>query len=182
MRVLLKEGAEGATSDSVLVLPQLSGSTLETLAGDAVPKGLVAEVDDRMVVSAVNAGAESRRDEFIAAKDLLRDIKSLHKMLGSYEPGSKIGLTPTPEGFTLDVSEATRIDRAAGLAEGDLIVVGPNIKPKTYLNARGKVVSIEGDKVKVALDPGDRDRLQRATAKPIAERLTLPRVCVEKVQ
>jgi hypothetical protein len=181
MRVLLKEGAAGATSQSILVLPQASGSTLETLAGDAEAKGLVAEVDERAVVSAVNAAADSRRDEFVAAKDLMGDLKWLHKAIGAYEAGSKIGLTPSPKGFTLDDSEAIRTDRAAGLAEGDTIAVGPDIRPKTYLNARGKVVSIKGDKVEVELDPGDRDRLERATAKPIAKRIKLPRVGVEKV-
>jgi len=181
MRVLLKEGAESATSDSILVLPQLTGSTLETLAGDEVPKGLAAEVDEKAVVSAVNTAARARSDEYVGAKDLMRDVRWLHKALGEYQDGSKIGLTPTPRGFTLDDSEATRIDRAANLAEGDTIAVGPSIKPKTYLNARGKVASVTRDKVEVVLDPGDRDRLARATAKPIAERLHLPRACVEKV-
>lgn len=182
MRVLLKEGATGATSDSILVLPQSMGATLETLAGDGVPKGLLAEADERVVVSAVNAAARSRRDEFVTAKDLMKDVRWLHKATGEYEVGSKIGLKPTPRGYTLDTSEASRIDRSEGLAKGDSIAVGPNISPKAWMNAHGQVLSIDGDRVTVELDPGDRDRIQRATGKDnVPERPKLPRACVEKV-
>lgn len=181
MRVLLEEGAEGATSESILVLPQTSGSTLETLAGDPATKGLVAEVDEKAVVSAVNAAARSRRDEFIAAKDLMHGLRWLHKGLGDYAVGSKIGIEPSPKGFVLDDSEAERIDRAAGLAKGDTVAIGPLLRPRRYLNARGKVHSIKGDTVTVDLDPGDRDRLTRAHDKPIPERLKVPRIGVEKV-
>lgn len=183
MRVLLKEGTDSATSDSILVLPQgLSGSTLETLAGDPVAKGLVADVDSRSVTSALNAAARSRRDEFISAKDLQKDVRWLSKAIGEYEIGARIGLTPTERGFTLDVSEATRINRAEGLAVDDEIAVGPNISPKAWMNVHGRVVSINGGRVKVLLDPGDRDRLQRSTGKEIPEQTTVPLDCVEKVK
>jgi hypothetical protein len=182
MRVLLKEGADAATSDSILVLPQGLGNTLETLAGDPVAKGLVAEVDERTVTSALNTAARSRKDEFVSAKDLQKDVRWLNKAIGEYEVGAKIGLTPTARGFALDVSEATRINRADGLAVDDEIAVGPNISPKAWMNAHGRVVSIKGGRVEVQLDPGDRDRLQRATGKEIPERPALPLGSVEKVK
>jgi len=181
MRVLLEEGAEGATSNSILVLPQTSGSTLETLAGDPATKGRVAEVDEKTVVSAVNAAADLRRDEFIAAKELMHGLRWLHKGLGDYTLGSRVGIEPSPKGFVLDDSEAERIDRTVGLAKGDTVVIGPLLKPKYFLNARGKVRSIDGDTVVVDLDPGDRDRLTRTHDKPIPERLKLPRIGLEKV-
>ncbi len=182
MRVLLKEGADAATSDSILVLPQLTGSTLETLAGDPVAKGLVAEVDSRSVTAALNAGARSRKDEFVTAKNLQKDVRWLSKAIADYEIGAKIGLTPTARGFALDVSEANRINRAEGLAPDDKIAVGPNVSPKAWMNAHGRVLSINGGRVEVELDPGDRDRLQRATGKEITERTSLPLTCVEKVK
>jgi hypothetical protein len=180
MRVLLKEGAAGATPDSILVLPR-TGDTLETLTGDPVAKGLVTEVDEPTVFGALADAVRARSDEFLSAKDLKRVLKWLHKATGDYEAGSKIGLTPTPRGFVIDDSEASRIERAANLAEGDTIAIGPPIKPKTYLNARGSVISIIGDRVEVELDRGDRDRLERATGKPIPERPKIPLACIEKV-
>jgi len=59
--------------------------------------------------------------------------------------------------------------------------VGPTISPRTFLNARGRVVSIKGDKVQVELDAGDRDRIERATGKPERETIPFPLVCVEKL-
>jgi hypothetical protein len=181
MRVLLKEGADAATSESILVLPQLTGSMFETLSGESVSKGVVAEVDRKTVTSALNAGARSRKDEFVTAKDLQKDVKWLAKAVGEYELGSKIGLEPTPRGFMLDESEAKRINRAEGLTTGDTIAIGPTISPKTFMNARGRVVSTKGDKVEVRLDDGDRDRIQRATGKGVAEITTIPRNGVEKL-
>jgi len=181
MRVLLKDGAQNATSESILVLPLGSGSTLETLSGEPVANGIVAEVDARAVTSALNAGARSRRDEFVSAKDLQKEVKWLNKALGEYELGSRIGLEPTPRGFKLDDSEARRTNRAEGLVVGDEVAVGPNISPKFFVNAHGSVTSINDEQVEVALDPGDHDRLQRATGKEIAERPILPLSCVEKV-
>ncbi len=182
MRVLLKEGADAATSESILVLPQLTGATLETLSGDAVAKGVVAEVDGKTVTSALEAGARARKDEFVTAIDLRKGVNWLHKALTVYELGSKIGLKPTPRGFTLDESEAKLINRAVGLANGDTIGVGPRISPKAFMNARGRVLSIKGDKVEVKLEAGDRDRIQRATGKELPEHTTFPLACVEKVE
>jgi hypothetical protein len=182
MRVLLKEGADAATPESILVLPRLGGNTLETLTGDAVAKGVIAEVDQKTVTSALNAAARARKDEFVTTKDLQKDVKWLNKALGEYEIGSKIGLKSTSRGFTLDDSEAQRINRTEGLAEGDVIAVGPTVSPRTFMNARGRVLSINGDRVEVELDPGDRDRIQRATGKKVAEHPTFPLVCVERVK
>jgi hypothetical protein len=181
MRVLLKEGAHAATSDSILVPPQLRGSTLETLSGDPVSKGVLTEIDGKALTSALEAAAQARADEFISVKALLNEVRSLAKGLADYELGSKIGLKPTPRGFALDDSEARRINRAEGLTKGDTIAIGPTITPRTLMNARGRVVSIKGDKVTVELDAGDRDRFERATGKQIAEREEFPLLCVEKV-
>lgn len=181
MRVLLKEGADAATSESILVLPQALGNTLETLSGDPVSKGLVTVVGDEALTSALHVALQARADEFLSAKDLLKDLKWLHIGLGEYEAGSKVGLRPTQKGFALDDSEAIRINRAQGLAQGDTIAIGPTLSPKTYMNARGRVVSMRGDKVTVKLDAGDRDRVERATGKEVAERIKVPLLCVEIV-
>jgi hypothetical protein len=182
MRVLLKEGADTATADSILVLPQVTRAMLETLSGEAVAKGVVAEVNSATLSSALRAGAVARQDQFVTAKVLQEDVRWLTRALARYEVGSKISLKTTSRGFALDDSEATQVDRAAGLSERDTIAVGPLISPKTFLNARAEVVSVDGDKVQVQWAAGDRDRIQRATGKELAERTTIPLACVEKVE
>lgn len=183
MRVLLKEGAEKATAASILVLPQLGETTLETLSGEAVSNGgIVAEAEYAVVAGAINTGAGDRAAQAITPKKLLKEVEWMAKALGPYEIGSKIGLRFTGRGCALDDSEAQRMNRAEGLAEGDTIAVGPTISPRTFMNARGKVVSIKGERVEVELDPGDRDRIQRATGKGVTEHPTFPLACVEKVK
>ena len=183
MKVLLKEGAEKATAASILVLPQLIETTLETLSGEAVSDGgIVAEADYAVVGAAINTGAKERAAQSITAKTLLKEVKWMAKALGEYEIGSKIGLHITGRGCALDDSEAKRINRAEGLSEGDVIAVGPTISPRTLMNARGRVVSISGDRVEVELEAGDPDRIERATGKELAEHTSFPLVCVEKVE
>ncbi len=179
MKVLLREGAKKATATTILILPRLGGSTLETLAGKAVPHGIVAEADDKAVLDAVNAC--NRTDEFITGRELYKAATWMYKALGEYEDGSKIGLRVTGRGNALNDSEAKRVNRTEGLAKGDTVAVGPTISPGTYMNARGRVVAVKGDKVQVELDAGDRDRLERATGKPQRKTVPFPLVCVEKV-
>lgn len=182
MKILLTQGAEGATADTIVVLPMALGRTFETLTGDPVDNGFVGEADADTVTEALRAALTTRRDEFISAKDVLKDLRWLSKALVDCTLGSKVGMAVTPAGFKLNFSEATRIDRAENLAVGDPIAVGPNISPKAWMNVHGRVTAIRGDRVVVDLDPGDRDRLQRAIAKRVAAQATLPISSVEKVR
>ena len=71
--------------------------------------------------------------------------------------------------------------RAEGLTKGDLVAIGPTISPRTLMNARGRVLAIQGDRVGVELDAGDCDRYERATGKQLAQRTTFPLNTIEKV-
>lgn len=182
MKVLLKDAAEEATATSVLIIPRRIDDAFETLSGEAVPHGFVAEADEGPLIDAINAGARERGDQFLTAKDLQKETQWMSKALAELEVGSKIGLMDKGGGtLTLDVSEAKKINRAEGLAVGDLVAIGPWISPKTIMNARGRVVSIKGDKVGVAVDAGDRDRYERLTGKQLAQRTTFPLNTIEKV-
>ena len=182
MKVLLKDGAEEATATSVLIVPRRIDDAFETLSGEAVPHGFVAEADEGPLRAAINAGARERGDQFLTAKDLQKETQWMSKALAELEVGSKIGLTDKGGGtLTLDVSEAKKINRAEGLAVGDLVAIGPWISPKAIMNARGRVVSIEGDTVDIALDAGDRDRYERATGKPLSRQTTFHISTIEKV-
>ncbi len=182
MRVLLKEDAEKATAASILVLPQEIETTFETLSGEAVPDGgIVAEADYSTVALAVNTGAKDRA-QTITPKKLLKQVEWIARALSPYEVGSKIGLHIVGDGWALDASKAKRIDRAEGLSEGDTIAVGPTISPRRFMNARGRVISINDESVLVELEAGDRDRIHRATGKEQAKCVSFPLVCVEKVE
>jgi hypothetical protein len=183
MRVLLREGAERATAATILVLPQEVETTFETLSGEAVLNGgIVAEADYAAVADAANTGAKDRAAQTVTAKALLKQVEWMARALSPYEIDSKIGLRIIRHGWALDDSEAKRIDRAEGLSEGDTIAVGPTISPKRFMNARGCVVSIDGDRVAVELEAGDRDRIRRATGKEQAKNVSFPLVCLEKVE
>lgn len=183
MRVLLKEGAEKATAATIIVLPQEVETTFATLAGEAVPEGgIVGEADYSAVALAVGTGAKHHATQTATSKELLEQAVWMARILSSYEVGSKIGLHIIGHGWALDTSEAKRINRAEGLAEGDRIAVGPTIGPQTLVNARGRVVSFSEERVWVELDAGDRDRIERATARTQPKCSSFPRVCVEKVE
>ena len=66
-------------------------------------------------------------------------------------------------------------------ANVDHVAVGPAVRPKTFFNTRGRVVSIEGDMAHVTLDPGDRDRVERATGKTVKETMSFPLEGLEKL-
>ncbi|HEY2333624.1 MAG TPA: hypothetical protein VGH58_01280 [Solirubrobacterales bacterium] len=183
MRVLLKEGAEKATAASILVLPQEIETTFGTLSGEAVPEGgIVAQADYSTVARAVATGAKDRAAQSATPEELFKQAVWMARVLSSYEVGSKIGLQIIGRGWALDASEAKRIDRAEGLSVGDAIAVGPTIDSQTLINARGRVVSFIGERVWVELDAGDRDRIERATARKQPKCLSFPRLCVEKVK
>ncbi|HEY5052274.1 MAG TPA: hypothetical protein VII45_02580 [Solirubrobacterales bacterium] len=182
MRVLLKEGAE-ATADAILVLRQEAETTFEALSGRAAPDGgIVAEASYSTVAQAVNAGAREQATQTVTAKTLLKQVEWMARALSAYEIGSKIGLHITAHGWALDYSEARRINRAEGLVEGDMIAVGPTVSPKRFMNARGRVISLNDESALVELEAGDRDRLHRATGKEQAKHVSFPLVCVEKVE
>lgn len=181
MWVLLKEGARTATLNSILVAPRVGRCTLETLRGKPVAKGIVARIDERAVTTAVERAASVRREESVSSEEMLRDLRKLHSALGDYKVGSKIGLQPSRGALTLDVSEATAIDRAADLAIGDTIAIGPAISPLAWMSARGRVLWFEAAGVIVELDPGDRNRLERALGREVSQQPTIPFESVEKV-
>jgi hypothetical protein len=184
MKVLLKEGADTPTPATILVPSSRGEAAFETLIGETLPsigKGVIAEFDEPAVIAAVNEAAAERDDEFVTAKDLARHLRHLNKGFGDYEIGSKIGLQETDGRVLFDDSGARRVNRAEGLAKGDLIAVGPSVRPKAYMNARGTIDSIGGGTVEIILDAGDRDRIERDRGKRVAERLTMPVGCAEKL-
>jgi hypothetical protein len=182
MRVLLKDGAEKATAATIIVIPQEIETTFVTLAGEAVPEGgIVSEADYSTVALAVDTGAKHHSTQTATSNELFEQAVWMARILSAYEVGSRIGLHIIGRGWALDTLEAKRIDRAEGLAEGDRIAVGPTIDSQMLVNARGRVISFNDEAVWTELDAGDRDRIERATARTQPKCLSLPRVCVEKV-
>jgi hypothetical protein len=184
MKVLLKDGADKATAATVLIIPQRINDALETLSGEAAPHGIVAEADEAVVIDALNAAAKTKKraDQYLTAKDLRKETQWMAKALAEFEVGSKIGLILKGGGsFRLDTSRAKKINRAEGLTKGDLVAIGPWISPKALMNARGRVLSIDGDSAQIELDAGDRDRFQRATGKQLARQTTFHLTTLEKV-
>jgi hypothetical protein len=187
MKVLLKEGADRPTPATILVLLVQSlreEVAFETLIGETIPrtrKGVVAESPEGPVVDAVNVAAKERDNPNVTPRDLIGSLRHLNKRLHDYEVSSKIGLKEAKGRVVFDDSDAKRVDRAGGLARGDQIAIGPSIRPKAYMNARGTVVSVGDGKVEVDLDPGDHDRVERERGRPIAKRQIVPVSCVEKI-
>jgi hypothetical protein len=106
MKALLKGGADKATAATVLILPQRINDALETLAGEAVSHGVVAEADEAALIDALNAAAKERADQFLTAKDLRKETQWMSKALSEFEVGSQIGLNVKGGGrFELDVSK-----------------------------------------------------------------------------
>jgi hypothetical protein len=181
MKVLLTEGTEEASAASILVIPQVPETTFETLSGKAQDRGIVAEAHYAAVMKAVNTAVWERAVPRITSEGLLKEAEWMARALDTYEVGSRILLGVTDRGWYFDASQAKRVDRAVGLAEGDVIAVGPSAS-REWLNARGRVVSIGPEQVHVELQAGDRERIERATCKKLPERTVFSRFLVEKVE
>jgi hypothetical protein len=178
MRVLLKEGSEGPSAASSLYIPQEPETVFVTIAGESAREGIVGDVRRAAVIRALSSVGFKHNVDLTA---MLKDLEWLARALSAYEVGSPIGLHILARGWALDHSKATRVDRAKGLREGDTITVGPTISPREFCNARGRVVSIDGELVWVELDDGDRDRIERATSSSVKVPTSLPLACVERV-
>jgi hypothetical protein len=183
LKVLLRQGAEETSETSVLVIAQVMETTLETLSGKAVPEGgIVAEADCRDVMGAAEAAARERATQFATAERLRKDVVWMARELDPYEVGSRVGLgyTNNCAEWFLDFSQAKPIDRAPGLAEGDMVVIGPSAP--LYVNARARVGWIHDEAIAVSLETGDRERIERGTGQRLPKSTILSRFSVEKLE
>ena len=181
MRVLLKEGAVNATPATILILPIGGGGLFETLSGERVSQGVVAEANPKVVVASAASAAKERDNPFLTSKDLLMDLTWLDKELADYELGSRVATTFSGGTYVLDVSPATQVEFAEWPAVGDAIAIAPPIALRGLINARGHVVSVDNKWVEVTVAPGDRDRIERGTGLQLGKSVTIHRSCAEKL-
>lgn len=183
MRVLLKDATKEPTAENILVSPQRTVDSFETLSGATAPFGFLADVDYETVTRAVKVGSRRRAGEFrFSIQGMAQDLRKLAEELGKYELGSKLGLRVKGDSYVLIDGEATRIDRAGGLTWEDRVAIGPLVSPKVFMNARGRVEYIRCDgTVEVELDASDRDRIERATGKRVPKVRKFPLACIEKL-
>ena len=168
--------------DDILTLPVLDDNFIAVKLGEKGErkiegKATVAEATDAEVNAQLRASQRGKEE----LKDTRRDLKWLNKALIDTEVGTEIGMTYTGSGIKLDVPKGSRPNRAEGLKPGDKIAVGPNIRPKAWMNARGEVVEINGKRAACKIDAGDRDRIHRSTGKAVSEIAKLPIGSVEKI-
>lgn len=179
MRILLTAGATEPTPATILIIRQEAETVFETISGDAYRRGVVAEVEHRVVGAAIAAAMGSAR-RGRSPSEVFEDADWLARALSPYEPGSEIGLEILRNGWTLDTSRATWTDRAPGVSEGDVVVIGPPM-PESLVNARGRVASFREESVWVDLDPADRERIERSTARKLPPASLVLRYCIEAV-
>jgi hypothetical protein len=103
MRVLLKDAAEKATAENILVPPQRTVASLETLSGATAPFGFLADVDYDTVVKAIQAGSRRQAGEFrFSIQSMSQDLRKLAEELANYELGSKLSLRVKGDGYVLE--------------------------------------------------------------------------------
>jgi hypothetical protein len=153
------------------------------LDGKAYAEGVVTERPDAMVARATVAASKRPVFEYMEPREFMRDLRWIGKALAREDAadGTVVKARHTSRGYGLDV-QAAKIDRAADLAVGDRIAVGPNITPKAMMNAHGVVKALGNGRVVCTIDAGDLDRVRRATGKRYAADLPLPRQSIEKIE
>jgi hypothetical protein len=161
MKVLMHDG-------HVLTLPftmtDTPAGSFERLDGNgAAAKGSVASMDDT-ALSALVRGAAAREDAIRSAADLIRDLRFIHTALIDLSDGAEVGIEHRRSAYRLLIPEQARAPRDP-LAVGDRCAFNARARPKVLLNTHGVVESIQGERVTVRLDEGDRQRLIRATGK-----------------
>jgi hypothetical protein len=87
MRVLLKEGATEATAATILLFLQPKGALLETLSGESAMRGVIAEVDPKVVGAAVSQAARERN---VRRDELLKELEWIDQRFSHLEPGRKV--------------------------------------------------------------------------------------------
>jgi hypothetical protein len=112
IRVLLKDGAERATAETILsVEPTLRETVLAPLSGGGgVPGGIVAEADIWTVAEAIDTAAETFPRISAAVRSArIEEVEWLAGILAMYEVGSRIEQHLTHSGCSLDATKAKRV-------------------------------------------------------------------------
>ena len=119
---------------------------------------------------------------YLERKDVLRDIRFITRAVMDVPEGTEVGVKPSGRnGVALDIPQTARKDRAEGIKKGSKVAVGPNIAPKTLMNAHGVVDSINGKSAMVTFDEGDIDRLNRATGRTHPLTMKMPKATLEVI-
>lgn len=112
---------------------------------------------------------------------ILRNLKYITQSLADVPEGTEVGLNTNGRGTALDIPRAALKDRTEGLKTGSQIAVGPEVTPRQFINARGVVKSIKGQRVMVEFDAADIDRVNRATGKNFAQTVSMVRTVLEVI-
>jgi hypothetical protein len=110
MRVLLMEGAERATAETILVLPGFVETVWAPLLPSVhyrgvCPEGCIAGVGVGVVARAI-ATACDHRHPIVSSARLFNELSWMHRKLRPYVIGSRIRLEVTSFGCALDCSKA----------------------------------------------------------------------------
>lgn len=156
------------------------GAGFEGTDGKPYAEGVVREVPDAAVRRVFEVALRRKEPENFAEKrDYTREMRYFAGALADVVEGTKVKLITTARGYRLDIPEGATPPKAA-VAVGDTIAVDGNISPAALINARGVVVGMAGQKVKVNLTAGDLRRVQRKTGKAFKNPVALPKASVEK--
>lgn len=194
---------------SVLILSVEKADQFLACDGTHVTKGTVATVGDIEVARQTAAALKTAKDAIDAAskkarkanadavgvpfgtggpfaylerKDILRSLKFITRCIHDVPEGTEVGVKPSGrDAVALDIPQTARKDRSEGLAKGSQIAVGPNVTPKAFMNARGTVESMKGQRVMVKFDAGDIDRVNRATGKNFEQSVSMHRATLEVI-
>jgi hypothetical protein len=119
MRVLLREGADRAIAETILVLPctfmeTVWGPLLEGEAHERIDEAYVADVTVPVIARAVRAAIAGRRRPGPSAHELYRYVRFTTRLIEPYVIGSRIRMhVDTYYGCELDCSQAVLTTEAA---------------------------------------------------------------------
>jgi hypothetical protein len=193
MKILLTDAAADPRPDTLLIFAGRPEGELMTVSSDRRDHGFVAQATWPAVFAAIERAREpidpddperdrAYEEKCAAEAALRREIEWLARALLKVACGSQVGQTFTGESVpALDFSPSVEVDRARDLAEGDRVAVSPPAAEE-FVNSRGTVVLIHGDRAWVEMDPDDRDRLVRSRVGfPSSETVEFPRCFLEPI-
>jgi hypothetical protein len=187
MKTLLTHPSACPGPTTLLILPDRPVGPLKTLSGDKTEVGFVAEVSRAAIYDAISVAVdrEAAVGDVYDVEDAMRtELEWMARALHAFAERSPIGERHRrADRFPLDYSRATVIERVPGLTVGDRVVVSAPADEE-LVNVRGRVASLHGDRVVVALDEADHRRLCRSRVVDLSEwpAVLVPRFCLEYVQ
>lgn len=170
MKVLTHEGVLVTLPFTLKGLKDNEFERIDGKGGSEV--GTVTEVSEGTVRRLVRV-AGHLKDNYMTSRSMMSDIRFIARSLSAVNDGTEIRMQKSGDRIKLVIPPEAQAAKAAVMA-GARVAFNGRVSPKTMLNARGIVQSVQRGRATLKIDADDRRRITEATGKDFSESTTAP--------